>query len=434
MSATDTVIVGAGPYGLSLAAHLGAAGVPHEIIGRPMHAWRSFMPPGMLLRSEAFASSLFAPQRGYSFRDYCAEKGIAYQAVGMHLPLEMFAEYGMWFQSRLVPHVREGEVTDVQPVKDGYRVTLDDGSSIVAKRVVVALGLKRYAQTPPVFQGLPEPQVVHSAIFGDLSWSTGKDIAIVGGGQSALGLAALFHELGARVRVVARETNVTWNDRPQPQRSLLSKLRQPEGGLGPGWRSLIYSECPWLFHRFSEARRKRIVETSWGPSGAWWLRDRVVGKIDVLCGTTVRGLTMQGERVKLELEDAGGRSSMTTEHVIVATGFKVDIERQAFLAESIRRAVKTVGGSPVLSSNFETSVAGLYVVGPASAQSFGPVMRFVYGAKYAAPHLAKHILRAYRQDGKRADTTASSAEIASAPRAADGKVSQAQAVFRHSQE
>ncbi|WP_118180108.1 NAD(P)-binding domain-containing protein [Paraburkholderia phosphatilytica] len=432
MSATDTVIIGAGPYGLSLAAHLGAAGVPHEIIGRPMHAWRSFMPPGMLLRSEAFASSLFAPWPGYTFRDYCELKGIAYQAVGMHLPLETFAEYGLWFQSRLVPHVREAEVTDVQRVKGGYRVTLDDGTSLDAKRVVMALGLKGYAQTPPVFQGLPEPQVVHSAIFGDLSWSTGKDVTIVGGGQSALGLAALFHEIGARVRVIARETSVTWNDRPVAQRSLLSKLRQPEAGLGPGWISLIYSECPWLFHRFSEARRKRVVETSWGPSGAWWLRDRVVGKIDVLCGTVVREVNVQGECVQLQMDGPGGRSRLSTQHLIIATGFKVDIARQAFLAESIRHAVRTVSGSPVLSANFESSVDGLYVIGPAAAQSFGPVMRFVYGAKYAAPRVAKHIVRAHRRDAKGVGQNAFP-EVATA-RVADDTAPQPQRVFQHSQE
>jgi FAD-dependent urate hydroxylase len=432
MSATDTVIIGAGPYGLSLSAHLSAANVPHEIFGRPMHAWRSFMPPGMLLRSEAFASTLFAPRRGYTFRDYCEQKGIAYQAVGMHLPLELFAEYGLWFQSQLVPHVREAEVKHVQPAKGGYRVTLDDGTSLDAKRVVISLGLKGYAQTPPVFQGLPEPQVVHSAIFGDLSWSTGKDVTIVGGGQSALGLAALFHEIGACVRVVARETRVTWNDRPDPQRSLLSKLRHPEAGLGPGWSSLVFSECPWFFHRFSEARRKRIVETSWGPSGAWWLRDRVVGKIDVLCGTVVRAVNVQGECVQLEMEDAKGRSRLSTQHLIIATGFKVDIARQAFLAESIRQAVKAVSGSPVLSANFETSVDGLYVIGPAAAQSFGPVMRFVYGAKYAAPQVAKHIASAHRRDSKGLGLHAQ--PEAAATRGVDGSVPQAPGVFQHSQE
>jgi hypothetical protein len=91
-----------------------------------------------------------------------------------------------------------------------------------------------------------------------------------------------------------------------------------------------------------------------------------------------------------------------------------------------------VGGSPVLSADFETSVDGLYVVGPAAAQSFGPVMRFVYGAKHAAPRVAKHIARAHRRDSK--GLTQNVLPEAAAIRGADGTVPQTQRVFQHSQQ
>jgi cation diffusion facilitator CzcD-associated flavoprotein CzcO len=110
ISSTDTVIIGAGPYGLSLSAYLTDAGVSHEILGDPMHAWRNFMPPGMFMRSEAFASNLYAPTHAYTLEDYCRRNRIAYEPLGMRLPLETFVDYALWFQSHLVSHVRDVEV------------------------------------------------------------------------------------------------------------------------------------------------------------------------------------------------------------------------------------------------------------------------------------------------------------------------------------
>jgi len=402
-STTDTAIIGAGPYGLSISAYLSEAGVPHQVLGEPMFAWRNFMPPGMLMRSEAFATSLYAPQRGYTMEDYCRRKGIDYAPVGMRLPLETFIDYGLWFQSSLVSHVRPVDVTDMRQHEGSYRLTLSDGSTLLARRVVIALGLKGFERTPPVLQGLPKPYVIHSAEIGQLGWARNKRIVILGGGQSALGLAALFNEQGARVRVLVRGDTISWNSDPDPARSLLSRMLSPEGGLAQGWYPYILSECPYLFRALGQRLRKHIAETSFGPSGAWWLRDRVNGKIDISLRTTLQQVGVNRDGVVLQVTGDEGPFTVDGDHLVIATGFQVDLGKHAFLSREIVSGLELVDGWPELSGSFESRVPGLYITGAASALTFGPALRFVYGAKYAAPCIARHIRRRHAAEAASGD-------------------------------
>ncbi|CAN0618243.1 FAD-dependent urate hydroxylase [Burkholderia multivorans] len=398
MPSTDTVIIGAGPYGLSLATHLKAAGVPHQILGQPMCAWRNYMPPGMLMRSEAFASNLSAPRRGYTLKDYCRVKGIRYQPIGMKVTLETFVDYGLWFQSNLVAETRPVDVVEMRRSDGGFSLGLSDGSTLDARRVVMALGLKGFAHTPQVLQGLPNTHVSHSEKYGSLTWAAGRDIVIVGGGQSALGLAALLHEVGARVRVLVRDQSVEWNPTPETDRSFVSKMLSPDAGLGRGWRTHVLCEYPHVFHALSQRLRKDLIERLNGPSGAWWLYDRVVDKIPIHFNAEVRRAVIDDDKVVLQVANGNGESTVTASHVIVATGFKTDMTRHTFISKEIMDSISLFSGKPELTSNFETTVRGLYVIGPASAQSFGPVMRFVYGTKHAAPQVAWHIGKAYRSE------------------------------------
>ncbi|WP_316155519.1 NAD(P)-binding domain-containing protein [Cupriavidus sp. BIC8F] len=399
-SSTDTAIIGAGPYGLSISAYLSEAGVPHQVLGQPMYAWRNFMPPGMLMRSEAFASDLYAPQGGYTLEEYCRRNGISYAPIGMRLPLETFVDYGLWFQSQLVSHLRTLDVVELRRQDGFFRLALSDGSSLVARRVIVAQGLKGFDRTPPIFQGLPKPYVIHSGEIGSLAWARNKNIVIVGGGQSALGLAALLNEIGARVRVLVRGEAVSWNAEPDASRSIISRLLKPEGGLAAGWYPYMLSEYPFLFRAIHRQLRKRIAESSFGPSGAWWLHDRVVGKVDLSFRTEVSHAEVKNGQLILQIASRNETSSVTADHLIVATGFGVDMAKHSFFSRELLESLSLVGGWPELTRNFETNVRGLYVIGPAAALSFGPVMRFVYGAKYGAPQLTRHISRCFKEEAR----------------------------------
>lgn len=388
----ETTIIGAGPYGLSIAAHLRAAGMPFVLLGSPMESWRVYMPSGMKLKSERFASNLWDPQRRYSLRRYCEEHGIHYQPVGDPLSLELFCKYAEWFRQQAVGDPRNARVTQLRRVADGFNVQLADGASFTSRRVVIATGHMAFRVVPPELSNLPEPQVMHSAMIGDVQRYAGKSVCVIGAGQSALETAAILHEQGARVQLLVREAAIEWNE-PSKPRSFLARIIRPDAGVGSGWRSWAVSELPRLYRRmFAPERRHRHVALSYGPSGSWWLRDRVRNKVDVRLGTQVLGAEAVGGGVRLEVQSPDGRGKVTADHVIAATGYKVDIDRIDYIEPSLARGIaREVDGIPALDSRFGTSVPGLSIVGVASAPVFGPIMRFMYGAKHVAPILTARL-------------------------------------------
>jgi thioredoxin reductase len=392
MSINDTVIVGAGPYGLSIAAHLRAAGLPFQIFGPPLESWRSFMPVGMALKSEPFASNLWDPQRRFTLERFSRERQLPYQPTGKAVPLTRFLEYADWFRLSAVGEVRDVKVRSVRRESQNFVLDLETGESVGARRVILATGHMAFCFVPPELIDLPEPYCLHSTRLGDLRTFAGRDVTIIGAGQSALESAALLHEAGATVHLVARTKQLNWNTPPKTTRSLLEAIREPESGLAQGWRSLALAELPQVFRRvFPAEKRHRFVASSWGPSGSWWLRDRFEGRIDTILGTRIRSARESQGRVCLGIENSNGTSELWTDHVIAATGFRVDLDRLAYLDPALKGSIAREGLAPRLDARFETSVPGLFIVGVPSAPTFGPVMRFMFGAKHVAPVLARRL-------------------------------------------
>jgi thioredoxin reductase len=246
---------------------------------------------------------------------------------------------------------------------------------------------------PKELAGVAEPLCYHSTRIGDVRTFAGRDVTIIGAGQSALESAALLHEAGAVVRLIARKQQIIWNPAPsRARRSLIDMIRQPESGLGYGWRSVAVCELPQVFRRLYPAdKRPRFVAGSWGPTGAWWLRERFENRVNTLLGARVRAANVVGNRVRLTVDQPGGSSQIETDHVICGTGFKVDVDRMDILDATLRASIAREATMPRLNAHFETSVPGLFIVGIASAPTFGPVMRFMFGAKHVAPTLARHL-------------------------------------------
>lgn len=388
----QVVIIGAGPYGLSIAAHLRARGIGFRIFGKPMANWQNKMPRGMLLKSEGFASNLADPGDRFSLAAYCAENGLPYAPEGLPVPRENFIAYGWTFQQRYVPEVEEREVVEVRRSGSGFTVRLADGEIVAADKVVVGIGVSDFAYLPPNLRGLPPEFVSHASHHEDMDAFRGRTVAVIGAGSSAIDIAALLHEAGAAVQLVSRRKGLPFHSPPEPRRSPIDRLRAPMTGIGPGWRSTFYTHAPSLFHALPPDLRMRIVSTWLGPAGGWYMRDRVVGRVRCLEGYAPQSAEVSAGQVHLRLiRQDGSQRVVSADHVIAATGYRVDVGAIGFLDESLRAQIAAENGLPILSRDFESSVPGLYVVGPAAAYSFGPMLRFVLGARYTARRLARHL-------------------------------------------
>src|SRR5258708_23584471 len=191
MAKCDVAIIGAGPYGLSIAAHLKARGINFRIFGHPMHTWLTHMPKGMRLKSEGFASRLYDPGSTFPLEAYCKEKGIPYADIGLPVPLEVFASYGLEFQRRFVPEVEPNLVTSLRKSAEGFQIGLDDGRRLSARRVVMAVGLTHYENMPSILAALPEDFATHSARHNTVYQFKGHQFAIMGAGASPPHLSPL---------------------------------------------------------------------------------------------------------------------------------------------------------------------------------------------------------------------------------------------------
>jgi thioredoxin reductase len=387
----ETAIIGGGPYGLSLATQLGAKGVPYRIFGEAMRSWKQ-MPKGMFLKSLGFATSIATPQKGMDFPSWLAARGLE---TFEPCSYAHFAEYGIWVQNKLVPTLEQTDVTRLAS-KDGvFSLTLETGEELTAKQVVVAIGLGPFQRLPQVLQGFPRALVSHTFGHADFAQFAGKEVAVLGAGQSALEAAVLLYEQGAKPTLIVRGPGAKFFGKLDLNRSIVERLRNPLSVLGPGRKNWMMEKFPWALHFAPDDRRVKLARTYLGPVGSWWLRDRFAGKVSELARTAIASARETGGEITLGLREASGtQSERRFAHVICGTGFEHDLDKLTFIDSGLRGRIDRVQTAPRLSSNFETSVSGLYFIGPLSAYSFGPLFRFVCGDEYAAPHVARKIVAA----------------------------------------
>jgi FAD-dependent urate hydroxylase len=389
---TAVAIVGAGPYGLSLSAHLAARKVKHRIFGRPMQFWSDIAGAGgeRYLKSYCFGTNISTPTAGYSFADYSRPRGLE---TFEPCSIADFAAYGHWFQQENVPWVEPTEVALIDRQAKGFALTLVDGQSLLADCVVIATGLDRFARVPREIASLLGRFATHTSGIESFAAFNGLEIAVVGAGQSALEAAALLHEAGARPRLLVRENSILWQTRVSLKRSLWRRLRSPISSLGTGPKAWALTRFPGGMHRLPAKWRSSFVRKHLPAEGAWWLRHRVENKVPIQLGTTVVDACEAAGRLALRIRSAKDQRehSLMVDHVIAGSGYDIDVERLDFVDPKLRSGIKRLERSPKLNAFFETSVSGLYFIGPASAMSFGPLFRFVAGAEYTVRIVSAHL-------------------------------------------
>ncbi len=388
---TDVAIVGAGPYGLSVAAHLGERGIAFRIFGSPMEFWRR-MPATLNLKSFAFATSIRVPRPHFTFPEYCRTHGLPDLEP---CTMQSFAEYGLWVQRTLIPQLEPVDVTGLRLQGRGFALTLASGATLEARRVVVAIGLKGFESMPKPLGDLPRGLASHTSEHTGFSQFKGQSVAVIGAGASAVEAATLLLEAGARPLLLVRGPKVIFHTRFDPNRSIVERIREPNSVLGPGRHSWALEHFPRALHFVPESRRVRFTRNYLGPAGPWWLSERFHGKVSVALRSHVVGAEARSSKVSLRVREGSDERTLEFDHVLAGTGFEVDVDRIPFLDPLLRAGIRRVERSPALTRNFEASVPGLYFVGTAAAFSFGPLFRFVTGSAVAAPivtrHIAKHI-------------------------------------------
>jgi cation diffusion facilitator CzcD-associated flavoprotein CzcO len=356
-----------------------------------MQVWKSNMPRGMLLKSEGFASNLYDPDRAFTLAQYCRETGRPYADVGLPVPLETFSAYGSEFQKRLVPHLEETKVTSVGGGVGGFELATESGEKLRARRVVLATGITHFGYLPPPLSVLPGALASHSSQHADLSGFRGRKVAVVGAGASAVDIAAILHDVGAEVDLVARSPSIAFHEPPIEPRPLWQQLLNPRSTIGLGWRSRLCTDAPLVFHAMPARFRFRVLKSHLGPAPGWFVKDKVVGRVSMHLGATLQRAAVRNNQVVLGLKTPGGEKEIVADHVIGGTGYRVSLQRLDFLDGDLRRQMRVVQDAPVLDRAFESSVAGLHFVGLSSASCFGPLARFACGAEFTAKRLSEHL-------------------------------------------
>lgn len=391
----DVAIVGAGPYGLAAKAALRSSDLDVRLFGLPMSFWRERMPEGMLIRSPWVATSFADPASGLTLDDYERSLG---ETLPRRLPVERFIDYGHWFQRRTSPEIDERRVDRVSHRSPGFELRLADGDLVHARRVVVAAGIERFAALPVGFDHLPPELAMHTTQLTTPRDLASSRVIVIGGGQSALESAALLHEAGAQVHVLVRAQRVNWLLRSQRLHGMgpLTQLLYAPSDIGPAGLSRLLT-FPDAFAQIPRPTRARLDRRAIRPAGSGWLVPRL-SEVSIETGVHVVSVRPERSGVSLELSSGQRRGA---DRIVLGTGFRVDLRRYPFLAPELIRGVRSVDGYPVLNRGFESSIPGLYFLGAIAAGTFGPLLRFVAGAEFAAPRVARHLAGTYRSPAAR---------------------------------
>lgn len=367
MDKTSLLVVGAGPYGLAVAARARESGIDTVVVGRPLGFWSGHMPGEMFLRS-GLDWHLDASGR-HTFEAYVEETGLLPSELDP-IPIGVFLDYAAWFQEQKQLTIRDQFVSGLEQREAGFVAHLDDGSQIAAERVVAAPGSGYFAHVPEWAAELPAGLGSHTSDFVRFDEMAGQRVLIVGGRQSAYEWAALLGEHDVeRVDIVHR------HDIPRFERvswRFVDDYMDATMSIPGWWRSLPLSDQEQIGRQFWEVGRMTLE---------WWLAPRLTGaRFHLWPNTQVIGAIPERGATAVTLS-SGERLSV--DRVIFATGYKAELANVPYL-HSIISDIAVVEGFPALDENLQSSIPGLYFPGFAACRDFGPFFGFTKACPVAA--------------------------------------------------
>jgi thioredoxin reductase len=324
----------------------------------------------------------------------------AYEAASQTEPVkrvawETFVNYGRWFGEQLNVRADLRNVVEVRKDGKGFELALSDGATISCRRVVVAAGIGPFKKIPREFSELPTHRASHcyeGRKFGNL----GKRVAVVGAGQSALESAAILQESGVEVELIARIPELRWIGMHKRLHQLgpISRMLYSKHDVGPIGVSRLVA-YPNLLYHFPMSAKDRIRMRAVRAAGAPWLIPRLDG-VKISTGKSVRSAKEVDGELQLMLDDGSERR---VDHVLMATGYRVNISNYGFLPRDLVNEVRQLDGYPDLKDGFTTSVSGLHFIGATAARKFGPLTYFVTGTEWSSKALTSWIRRNHNSNG-----------------------------------
>ena len=373
---TDLLVVGAGPYAYSAAAHAMASGIRTHVVGHPMSFWREQMPADMYLRS---GPGWHLDSEGvHTFEAYFEDRGLRPEDHDP-VPIATFLDHTDWFREQKGFAVDERLVTSLATDDDGFVATMDDGTSITAEKVLAAPGIRHFVNLPGWSDEVPEARRAHTCDLVDFDGLAGARVVVIGGRQSAYEWAALLCDHGAAaVDVVHRHPTpaferVSW--------AFVDPYVEQTLSQRGWWRSLGPEDRTSIAQEFWQVGRLTLEP---------WLLPRL--REDVVTShphCEVVGVEPGDGHTVLVLSDS---TRLAADVVVFASGYRADIAAVPYLAPVLDRLAVTEG-FPDLSTGFETSVPGLYITGFASTKDFGPFYGFTKGCPSSATLAVADMLR-----------------------------------------
>lgn len=361
-SPLDLLVVGAGPYGLAVAAMAKARGLKTRLLGHPMEFWHRAMPRDMLLRSGK--DWHLDPTGRLTYEAFAQEQGWDEDSLEP-VTLERFQQYAAAFTARhellAEPHL----LTELRRDSRHFQALTTSGETIPAQRVAICAGVGPFPNLTHPLSSLPE--VEHTVSATDLVSYRGQRVLVIGGRQSAFEWAALLAEAGATaVHVVHRHPTPVFQ--PSDWSWVDAMMEQAEAT--PGWfAGLSPTSREAITRRFWEEGRLKLEP---------WLAPRLARP----------EVTIHAEQDVLGRADGttyhlSGGQTLQADRVILATGYRMDLSRLPYLRQ-LRSQLAVEQGFPLLDPSFESSLPGLYFTSFASTRSHGPFFGFVRGATVTA--------------------------------------------------
>lgn len=359
-----------------------------RLFGKEMETWRDRMPREMQMRSAWEETSIAAPRNAGSIDAWTAAVG---EERREPIALSVFLRYAAWFGETFVADRDPNDVAKVELNGSGYRVTTVAGDEVDARQLVLAVGVMPFAYVPPPLA---------KAFGGDVSLVTyspdeaarhaGRRVLVVGGGQAGLEAAGLAAQAGGEVELVTR-SQVRWfadRERHYPRTALKRwafQLAYPAVGYGPPVLNRIVLK-PDLFAALPESTRDKLTARVLRSGGSAWLRTLVDQSVRVTEHCSVDEIERKDDGLQVRLSDGTQRE---VDDVLIACGYRFDLDRLAFLSPEVRARIAVRNGWPVLDRYFRSSDRNVIFVGYAAEHRFGALSRFVLGTEFTAKRVRK---------------------------------------------